>query len=289
MKIPNLKWDTREIGETPLRQVQLVSLRLLRILDAVCKEIGVAYYIKYGTLLGACRHGGFIPWDDDVDVAMDVEDVAKFVRDAERFLPDDVYLEVPGREKNWNNFWIKLVDAYSSVYSDEKELAGERHLGISIDIFPHYKYPNWMPYSFQRALQWVTSRSYWYQARRQGAYSLRIKVLGYVLAPICSACSNLWRFLSRSAGAYTITTSPCSSGPDAKRRYCPEDIYPLGVIEFEGHKFPCPHNVDAILRILYGEDYMTPPPPEKRIAHEVHMLPFRKCNHHRALFWPSHN
>ncbi|HHU57146.1 MAG TPA: LicD family protein, partial [Bacteroidales bacterium] len=57
--------DNRGLGTTPLRQAQLVMLRLLRITDAICKRHGLRYWLCSGTLLGAVRHGGFIPWDDD--------------------------------------------------------------------------------------------------------------------------------------------------------------------------------------------------------------------------------
>jgi len=72
--------DRRPEGDTPLRSCQLVMLRLLKVLDRVCWEAGLRYWLDSGTLLGAVRHGGFIPWDDDVDVKMP---------------PEDMYISVP--------------------------------------------------------------------------------------------------------------------------------------------------------------------------------------------------
>ena len=66
--------DRRAEGDTPLRQCQLVQLHLLHVLDAVCKELGLTYCLEGGTALGAARHNGFIPWDDDLDVGMPMKD-----------------------------------------------------------------------------------------------------------------------------------------------------------------------------------------------------------------------
>ena len=70
--------DNRLEGDTPLRQAQLVMLRMLKIFDAICIKHGLTYWLDGGTLLGAVRHGGFIPWDDDLDVCMPLDDFEKY-------------------------------------------------------------------------------------------------------------------------------------------------------------------------------------------------------------------
>jgi lipopolysaccharide cholinephosphotransferase len=70
--------DNRLDGGTPLRQAQLVMLRLLKAFHSICEENGLRYWLDAGTLLGAVRHGGFIPWDDDVDVLMPRDDYLRF-------------------------------------------------------------------------------------------------------------------------------------------------------------------------------------------------------------------
>jgi len=85
--------DLRPQGDTPLRSCQLVMLRLLKIFDAICNEAGLQYWLDGGTLLGAMRHSGFIPWDDDVDVKMPIDDYHRFLALASDVLPYDIFLQ----------------------------------------------------------------------------------------------------------------------------------------------------------------------------------------------------
>ena len=80
MEFENLFPDEREKGETRLRQCQLVMLRLLKIFDHLCTKHDIRYFLTGGTLLGAIRHKGFIPWDDDLDVGMTRVNYEKFVK-----------------------------------------------------------------------------------------------------------------------------------------------------------------------------------------------------------------
>ena len=83
--------DERLKGDTVLRQAQLVMLRILRVFDAICTKHSLTYWLDAGTLLGAARHGGFIPWDDDIDVMMPLSDYEKFCTLAEKELPFDMF------------------------------------------------------------------------------------------------------------------------------------------------------------------------------------------------------
>src|SRR3954447_23034161 len=83
--------DNREEGETPLRQCQLVMLRMLKIFDLLCRTHGIDYFLTGGSLIGAVRHNGFIPWDDDLDVGMTRENYEKFVSKAVPELPNDIF------------------------------------------------------------------------------------------------------------------------------------------------------------------------------------------------------
>lgn len=85
--------DNRQEGETVLRQAQLVMLRMLKIIDYICRKHDISYWMCSGTLLGAVRHKGFIPWDDDLDICMIREDYERFVEIAVNEFPEDMMLQ----------------------------------------------------------------------------------------------------------------------------------------------------------------------------------------------------
>ena len=85
--------DNRQEGETVLRQAQLVMLRMLKIIDYICRKHDISYWMCSGTLLGAVRHKGFIPWDDDLDICMIREDYERFVKIAVNEFPEDMMLQ----------------------------------------------------------------------------------------------------------------------------------------------------------------------------------------------------
>ena len=131
--------DRRGEGTTVLRQTQLTLLYLLDVFAGICEARGLRYYLGSGTLLGAMRHNGFIPWDDDLDVGMPEEDYKEFLKIAPDILPRGVLLQKPGqypqdfiqsaRLRDRRSFfceWYTNVDVPS---------------GIFMDIFPVGKYP----------------------------------------------------------------------------------------------------------------------------------------------------
>ncbi len=85
--------DRREEGKDALEQAHLVMLRILLVFDRICKAHNLEYWLDWGTLLGAVRHKGFIPWDDDLDVAMMPEDFKAFCKIAARELPEDMFFQ----------------------------------------------------------------------------------------------------------------------------------------------------------------------------------------------------
>ena len=89
----NMYPDKRLDYSDPLKQSQCVLLRMLKIIDFICKKHHITYWIDGGTLLGAVRHKGFIPWDDDVDICMPRESYKKFQKIAQQEFPYDLFLE----------------------------------------------------------------------------------------------------------------------------------------------------------------------------------------------------
>jgi len=111
--------DNRKSGETILRQAQLVMTRMFKIIDYICREHHLRYWMCSGTLLGAVRHQGFIPWDDDLDICMIREDYDRFIQIAQQELPSDLFLQTRETDPNYDYLALpcKIRDKKSLIIS----------------------------------------------------------------------------------------------------------------------------------------------------------------------------
>ena len=114
-----------------LDEVHKLQLKLLSYFDDICKKNDLKYFLAGGTLLGAVRHKGFIPWDDDIDLAMPRDDFEKFIKLSDS-LEEDYKVLIPSKTEKFHLVFAKLVNKY--YYNDKKDLKGK--YGIRIDIFP---------------------------------------------------------------------------------------------------------------------------------------------------------
>lgn len=280
--------DNREQGDTPLRQAQFVMLRLLRIFDAICKENNLTYWLDAGTLLGAARHGGFIPWDDDADVAMPLADYKKFLKIAPNYLPKDVFLQTKETDPEHDICWAKLRDCYS--YMDDPGGPYNYSQGIPIDIFPsfeqtqtQFKYRNIysiLPPFSNKPLS-LSKRNSW----KRNAFFL--------------VWGTIQRILKLFFYIPFIKNSVIKAGEKGKKGFCynpqlpwfeffPLDtVLPTSTITFEGFEFSAPKEVTTYLTEHYG-DWQTPPPENKRNKHGVqgiHVMDNGKNKHWSNLKW----
>ncbi len=138
MNFSNLFPDEREKGETRLKQCHFVMLRMLKILDYLCTKHEINYFLAAGSLLGAIRHQGFIPWDDDMDIGMTRANYEKFVKYVVPELPHDLFFQNVETDALYPSYHLveaKLRDRFSS-YSRKKhlELKYKWHNGLQLDI-----------------------------------------------------------------------------------------------------------------------------------------------------------
>ena len=282
--------DNRLSGNTPLRQTQLILLRLLRIFDRICRKNNLRYWLDSGTLLGAVRHGGFIPWDDDVDVVMPLDDFRKFKSLPDDEFPKDVFLQTEKTDIDFICPWAKLRDRFS--YIEEAEGPYPYSQAASIDIFPvvfitdaQHKSRNWFgflpPYNQkpERIVKHLHLKS-----------KVRIIVQGNIqrLFILLLKIPFIMKFFEKK---YSKGDKEWEKMPPIRwnKRYKDEDIFPLSTIFFEGVEFSCPANPHNYLTNLYG-DYMTLPPPEKRCSDHavVALFPIGPNPHFSALKWSDY-
>lgn len=260
------------ITENDKMECRKVQIRLLDALKVICDKHNLIYWIDFGTLLGAVRYKGFIPWDDDIDVSMPMDDYKKFLKIAEEELPRDIFVQTTETDKEYKQCYAKLRDCYSTFLEDHEPDNHDFHRGIYIDIFPSVIYPK-MPKFFKKVLLYFTVRS-----RDRAVVYRKDVVLNYFIYGICKF---IWLIFSPFKSDFSGRTPEDNGYYEA----IPQKVlHPTKEIEFEGKMYACPNDVPKYLSLMYGDDYMTPPPVEKRIPHARVILPNTPCNHPRALY-----
>lgn len=256
--------DRRLEGETPLRQCQLVQLYLLEILDEICKEHGLRYFLDFGTLLGAMRHGGAIPWDDDLDVSMPEEDYKKFLAIAPGELPKGILLQTPQTNGGWFAGISRLRDCksfYCESWTNPHEPSG-----IFVDIYPLLARKR-LPKFLGRTFFAVRCFTYSNLIGNRIAQSYTVlQMWRHVFMALGWKIVDLFAILFEGIISLFIIrrcwTQP--PGPTIRyRQFSDDDIFPLGVVNYEGRQFPSPNWPEMLLKTYYGDWHQLPPDNER--------------------------
>lgn len=252
-----------------LRKCQQKELKILLEIDRICRKYGLCYWLDCGTLLGAVRHRGFIPWDDDVDVAMPLADYHRFLEVAPSELPSHLFLQTPQSDPAVNWAITKIRDLNSFYVEGRDDMQADYQKGLFVDIFPFTEYPN-LPLPLISRLTKGICKSYCI-LHLQHYYSWRSFAEFFYFGGKYLLFRGLWALLSACCkkGKYISNTVINNGYGIAHTR---DTIYPTGSIEFEGYSFCAPANPDRYLTDLYG-DYMTIPPKEKRKIHALFCNP----------------
>ena len=261
------------LSQDELRGLQLVLLDMLIELDRICRKHGIRYCLDGGTLLGAVRHGGFIPWDDDLDVVMMRDEYNQFRKACETDLDkakfffqdhttDHHYRWGFGRLRRKNSAFVRV---------------GQEHLkmktGIFLDVFPRDNVPDAkIGYLLHSMYCYVFRKLLYSEAGIVAGKNTVIRAWYKLLSMIPASFSfrrleNLAVSCNRkkTLRVRTYAFPMLRKGRFGYNREWFEDV---SEIDFEGHVFLCAQDYDGYLTNLYG-DYMTPPPQEKRHWHPV--------------------
>jgi len=247
-----------------LRKAQLRMLDMLIEIDKIFRAHHIDYWLDSGTLLGAIRHKGFIPWDDDVDICVGKDDYAKVRQLLINELPEQFTFQDTELDDNeWSGI-ARVRDKKS--YCHMPLFRRYKEQGLWVDIFQvehmySMKSTLFIDYFYSRAFREI--HHYGDVAYKNPIRRYLVKVIAYLLYPFCLFLVYMARLLSRRnpVGLFSFSFPVKSTKP----RFF-EDVFPLIEVEFEGHKFLAPHNYDHYLTLLYG-DYMQIPPEEQRISH----------------------
>lgn len=257
--------------ELTLQELKEIEFSILKVFDAFCKENNIRYYFAYGTLLGAIRYKGFIPWDDDVDVLVPREDYDKLLtlfKDSEKYR-----MYAVERTPAYSFPFAKLCDM--TTRKDEFGYDNGVELGVDIDIFPLDHWDNDLEKANQEAIYIKKNMGYLgftklkkpdsinpFKRFIKGILMIFCKMLGsrYFLKKIMKASVKS----DQKNSAYVGCKTWCVYGERGIHRA--ENFADVVEIEFEGEKFPAPIGYDEYLTDLYG-DYLPEPPKEKQKTH----------------------
>jgi lipopolysaccharide cholinephosphotransferase len=244
-----------------LREAQLIMLEMLVEFDTLCKKHGLVYWLDSGTLLGAVRHKGFIPWDDDIDLSMPLEDYIRFKNLVSKELSKDIFFQSKKSDKSFPFDYIKLRSNKASIvefHEKDKEIA--YHQGVFVDIFPMLSVANkpLVKYYYETVFKFIRffSSKNLHVTRSIPSYPLR---------------KLLTRSLSTMHDNKHTQLIYGGEMPDVSAWFDKKEIFPLKTLDFEGLSFPIPKNPDHYLNAIYTFDYRELPPKDQRTihAHEV--------------------
>lgn len=262
------KEQLKAFSEPSLRSCQLKQLSILKEIDRICKSHGINYWLDGGTLLGAMRHGGFIPWDDDIDIAMDLQDMKRFVEVAPAELPSNLFIQDPTTDPNVKEQMLKVRDLNSLYIEKGDSFVSDYVKGIYVDIFPFESHPD-IPKSWTKRLaKGITkSKSILHHPH---TYSLRSFAEFFWFGAKYLIFLSVWRLLKLICKSSRYANIPTMNGYGITHDR--QTVLPLSTVMFENSEFPAPHDADQYLRNIYG-NYMEIPPIEKRHFHSVVIIP----------------
>lgn len=253
-----------------LREIKKISLDMLVYFDDFCKTHNLEYAVSYGTVLGAVRHGGFIPWDDDVDVDMPAEDYHRFVKLWGRFGDKENYFLQTKKTNPHIECSFHRLRKNGTSWIDPGCEKMPLHWGIPIDIFPVYNLPdNRCLRKIQRKLRKYSMK--WCSFAWNNLGAPKIKMWFYKELTLLSlwALKVISDIGQKSGKIYIIWNS------EKKREVEKDLIFPTKPILFEGIELQGPRQAEKYLEWTYG-DWMTPPSEEDREGHVIGILDLQK-------------
>lgn len=258
-----------------LERLQNKEIEMLKAISNVCDKLDLTYVIISGTLLGSVRHRGFIPWDDDIDIGMPREDYEVFLKEGQKLLPSNLFIQHYSTERETNNLYIKVRDVNTVFLENDNQNANICH-GIFIDVFP-----------FDRIKTSFCGPKREYYRRRvfniiSGCYSKEYvesvrnpykRMVGKLIHKTICSLKDQNSFLKKEDLRRKKLNS-CGNDCYLLNMFIwndvvtYEELFDRELMQFGEEEFYGPKQYDKVLTKYYGADYMQLPPVEKRITHK---------------------
>ena len=263
--------------ELTIQEMREIQLDMLDILDAFCEENNIRYYLCGGSLLGAIRHRGYIPWDDDIDVNIPRPDLDKLLKLSDGKLRENIIIEKPGDRDDKSLIFYRVYNTSTKLISKNEKLGIEGQKHIFVDIFPVDALPK-----SRLITRWIYIWS-----------GLLISLGNMASVKKVVGTSSVKRFIKsilfpvariHTPGEWAVITDRYARkrnynkakfigviNTEASHRFheriLKTEYEPIIDVEFEQKRYPAPKGYDTYLRNLYGENYMDLPPISAQKSH----------------------
>lgn len=266
--------------ELSLQEIQQYSLQILLQVHYFCVKHGIPYTLAYGTLIGAVRHKGFIPWDDDIDIIMTRDNFERFVRE---YQSNDNFKLVSPNDKNSFIAFARVCDIKNTIIATRSPWSDFK-TGLWIDIFPMDSISDneeehkrrfkklsrlWMAIGIARGAKSSFSKQWGVKG------NLKILLKKLIFLNSCTLRKKVESFISEINDGAFSDSSHCAQLAccDEYGFYEKKDFEEYTTLEFEGHQLMVIKEYDKVLRMLYG-DYMQLPPIKDQVPKQAHYIRF---------------
>lgn len=249
-----------------LRHDQLELLEMLQFLADICKRHNIKWWLTAGTLLGAARHGGFIPWDDDIDIAMFKSDYKRLEKILRNLDDDNYVFHTMRSDVEYVNTFGKFRKRDGTISTKSRRYNYYKWRGIGFDIFPIEKTNYFAARTasvIYNNLQHITSYIKWGWLRKP-----LIRIIEVVCLGVINTILRLIGLINPRGEYHNLLGTGWP-----RESYLAEDILPLGTINFEGVELSAPKNHDAYLTRVFGDWHKMP--SDDAIKRAIHCQEYR--------------
>ena len=254
-----------------LEELKKIQIKILDYVDEFCKNNSINYWLDCGTLLGAIRHKGYIPWDDDIDIGMLRDDYEKFMKLFNKYNDSQYKFHCYEIDNEWHLPYGKILDENTIMYEPDEKTGIKQ--SVFIDLFVYDNAPNdekelnkmYKKRDLYKKLNNLQIYSGFYIEKKNKYNFIRYPI--HLLMQLFPKRYFVKKGIELSKKYSNEETTRIGNFTSSTKICCNKDIFNIFVkVEFEGKKYLAPVGYDEWLKSFYG-DYMKLPPKEKRVSH----------------------